>query len=202
MNLFRKKPGQPLKQGKLISIDSFDPDERKIHAIFLAQTAAENDLSVEHIELQPPVLDDSNLNPRAAAIFFAIEQVKQANLIREALTLNDIVIVEGYVITNAGYCGAYFSDHFERVDFFKWVDNLSFTIFNMPRTNLNIIISPENATKKANPVSESFKELAKLAPNTKIIEYVSGKNARLETRNKIWELVRRIALQTNIVKTK
>lgn len=202
MNLFRKQPGQAKKHGKLISIDSFDPDERKIHASFLAQTAAENDLSVEHIELQPPILDDSDLNPRAAAIFFAVEQVKQAELIREALTLNDIVIVEGYVITNAGFCGTYFTDHLERVDFFKWVDNLSYTILNMPRTNLNIIISPDNTTKKVNPVSESFRELAKLAPNTKIIEYASGKSARLETRNKIWELVRRIALQTNIVKTK
>ncbi len=202
MNLFRKNPNQPPKAGKLISVESFNIDERQIHASLLAQTLTQNDFVVEHIELQPPIIEYSNISSRAAALFYAMEHFKYADRIRSALTQHDVVIVEGYELTNAGFCGAHFTETHERIEFFKWIDNISFSVLNIPRPQLSIVLNPEEAGEELAPLKQSFAELSRLLPNTKAIAYTKTDESERDIHNKIWELVRRIALQTNLVKTK
>ncbi len=109
--------------------------------------------------------------------------------------------------------------------FFKWLNNLEYDIFGIPRPDLNIILhvpaelAQELAKKKwqeqrhqlggkntdlhesdlehLQNAEKVFLEIAKLFPNTKLIECTE--NGRLQDpqtiHNKVWELVRRIVLK-------
>lgn len=201
MNLFNKKAKtirSAPKLGKLISVESFDIAERHRLAGLLAQTLAENEFSVEHYRLNPPVITDPEIGARAAAVLYAVEIFSQTQAIRASLANNDAVIVEGYVLANAGFCGTQFNDKYERIEFFKWLDNLSHAILNIPRANLNIILNPQFADEDDQETKNSYKDLAELSPNTKSIEYDIDTELDRDINNKVWELVRRIAFKTSL----
>jgi hypothetical protein len=201
MKLFSKKSKaeKPLpKLGKLISVESFDINERHKLAGLLAQTLADNEFAVEHYRLNPPVIANHEIGARAAAVLYAVEIFHQTEAIRESLQTADVVVIEGYVLANAGFCGTQFSDKFERIEFYKWLDNMSHAILNIPRANLNLILNPALIDEEDQPLKESFKDLADLSPNTKSIEYSADQSTELEITNKIWELVRRIALKNSL----
>jgi hypothetical protein len=201
MNLFNKKPKAEKflpKLGKLISVESFNINERHKLAGLLAQTLADNEFAVEHYRLNPPVITNQDIGARAAAVLYAVEIFHQTEAIRASLQTADVVVIEGYALANAGFCGTQFADKFERIEFFKWLDNLSHGILNIPRAHLNIILNPTLDEEDDQSLKESFKDLADLSPNTKSIEYSTEQASELEITNKIWELVRRIALKNSL----
>ncbi len=107
----------------------------------------------------------------------------------------------------------------------KWLDNLEYNIFNIPKPDLNIILhvpaaiaqklvdhkSPESrkyANGKKRDLHEAdlkhlqnaervYLQIAKLFPNTKLVEcMVHGRLlSPQQIHNQVWELVRRIALK-------
>jgi dTMP kinase len=109
--------------------------------------------------------------------------------------------------------------------FFRWLDNLEYNIFGIPKPDLNVILHmpAEMAQKLVDKKSvdnrkyvngkkrdlheadlehlknaeKVYMEISKLFPNTKLVECVSqGKLlSPAEVHNKVWELVRRIALK-------
>jgi hypothetical protein len=198
MNIFKKKEEKTAKVGKLISVESYDPEERKVHTVLLAQTLAENDFTVEHIQLNPPLIEDGSLNPRAGALLFAVEHYKAATQINEAMEKNDVVILEGYTLANVGFCGAFFQERLERVEFLKWLDNITYAIFELPRPHLTIVLNPLNSDKENLLLQASFLDAAKLSPNAKAVDYDPKPLLSRQVHNKIWELVRRIVLKNNL----
>ena len=113
----------------------------------------------------------------------------------------------------------------DRLKFFKWLDNLEYNIFGIPKPDLNIILhvpaevaqklvdlksadERKYANGKKRDLHEAdlnhlknaekvYLQIAKLFPNTKLVECMAGKELMSpeQIHNKVWELVRRIALK-------
>jgi dTMP kinase len=125
------------------------------------------------------------------------------------------------VTSNAGHQGAKISDYNDRIKFYKWLDHLEYTTYNIPKPDLNIILHIPfemtweliqkrytTETDRKSDIHEQDKEhlkraeavyleIAELFPNTRLVECVE--NGQLLTpqqvHTKVWELVRRIALK-------
>lgn len=165
------------------------------------------------------------VGPEAASIFYAIDRFDASFKIRQWLQEGRIVISNRYVTANAGHQGGKIADNLDRLKFFRWLDNLEYNIFGIPKPDLNIIlhVPAEMAQKLVDKKSAGdrkyvngkkrdlheadlkhlknaekvYLEIARLFPNTKLVECVShGKLLTpAEVNNKVWELVRRIALK-------
>ena len=165
------------------------------------------------------------VNPQAASIFYAVDRFDASFKIREWLEAGKIVVANRYVTANAGHQGGKIADDIERAKFFRWLNNLEYDIFGIPKPDLNIIlhVPAEIAQSLVDRKSEEvrkyaggkkrdlheadlqhlknaekvFLEIAKLFPNTKLIECTqNGELLKPEVvHNKVWELVRRIALK-------
>ena len=165
------------------------------------------------------------VGPEAASIFYAIDRFDASFKIRRWLEEGKVVISNRYVTANAGHQGGKIKDDLERLKFFKWLDNLEYRIFNIPKPDMNIIlhvpakVAQELVDKKtadqrvyANGKKRDLHEadlqhllnaekvylqIARLFPNTKLVECVE--HGKLlppsEVHNKVWELARRVALK-------
>ena len=165
------------------------------------------------------------LKPEAASIFYAVDRFDASFKIRQWLEEGKVVVANRYVTANAGHQGGKIADDIDRAKFFRWLDNLEYGIFNIPKPDLNIILHVPAAMaqklvdKKSADVrkyangkkrdlheadlqhlknaEKVYLEIAKLFPNTKLVECVQGGQLLdpQSVHNKVWELVRRIALK-------
>ena len=165
------------------------------------------------------------VSPQAASIFYAVDRFDASFKIKQWLEEGKIVVANRYVTANAGHQGGKIADDIDRMKFFRWLDNLEYTIFNIPKPDLNIILhmpaemAQKLVDKKSSDVrkyangkkrdlheadllhlqnaEKVYMEISKLFPNTKLVECVSGGQLLTppEVSNKVWELVRRIALK-------
>ncbi len=233
----RAKKSEPKKRGKLIVLDGADGTGKATQFKLLVETLQSENYAVATVDFPQygtksagPLEEYLNgkygqVNPYAASIFYAIDRFDVAFQIRQWLEQGKVVVANRYVTANAGHQGGKIADYFERVKFFKWLDNLEYKIFNIPKPDLNIILhvpaviaqklvdkkKPETrkyANGKKRDLHEAdlkhlqnaervYLEIAKLFPNTKLVECMNGKQllAPRQIHNKVWELVRRIVLK-------
>jgi dTMP kinase len=165
------------------------------------------------------------VNPQASSIFYAVDRFDASFKIRDWLAAGKVVVSNRYVTANAGHQGGKITDHAERITFFKWLEQLEYGIFGIPKPDLTIIldvpvaiaqqlIDKKETTRRAynngkqRDLHESdlehlqaaeavYQEIAALFPNTKLVSCAEdGKLLPPEQiHNKVWELVRRIALK-------
>lgn len=228
---------EPKPVGKLIVIDGTDGSGKTTQTKALVESLKNSDYPVETIDFPQYGTKSAGLieeylngkyggvNAYAASIFYSIDRFDASFKIKTWLSEGKIVIANRYVTANAGHQGGKIEDKVERIKYFKWLDNLEYNIFNVPKPDLNIILhvpaetaqklvdnkdakSREYANGKKRDMHEAdinhlknaeaaYLEIASLFPNTKLIECVE-KGKLLdpnEVHNKVWELVRRIALK-------
>ena len=220
------------KPGKLIVIDGIDGSGKSTQLDLLKQELEVNGFKTESIHFprhgQPTayLVDEylkgkyGEVNAYAGSIFYAIDRFDAKAQIQEWLKQGKIVLSDRYVTANAGHKGCKILEEAERLKFFKWLDNLEYNIFGLPKPDLNIILNMPymsahkliSARKTKNNHFDNLHEtnlthlrlaqnvylqIAQLFPNTKIVECVEGKNilSQSATHNQVWELVRRIALK-------
>lgn len=230
---FSKKETKPTNQyGRFIVIDGPDGSGKKTQTDLLINTLRVSGYESEMMDfpqygkVSAAMLEKylkgeyGKLNPEAASIFYAIDRFDASYKLRGLLSDGKIVLANRYVTSNAGHQGAKISDANDRIKFYKWLDNLEYGTYNIPKPDLNIILhvphevaweliekrskdedrkrdiheeDPEHL-KRAEQV---YLEIAELYPNTRLIECVE--NRRLltpqEVHTKVWELVRRITLK-------
>ncbi len=143
-----------------------------------------------------------DLNPQAASTLFTIDRFDVSNNMREHLSDGKIILANRYTPSNAAYQGAKISDREERIKFYKWLDHLEYTIFNLPKPDLTLIlhIPTEHTPDNLKSIQQTYFEVANLFPNTKLIECSDDAGHRLspqEIQAKIWELIRRMVLKNN-----
>ena len=231
-----KKKKQPA--GKLIIIDGSDGSGKATQTAMLVETLQTEGYRVEMADFprygqkSAALVEEylinkkyGNLNPYAASIFYAIDRFDASHEMRKHLDEGKIVISNRYVTANAGHQGGKIADNTERVKFFRWLDNLEYSIFGIPKPDLTLIlhVPAEKAQRLAQKKWEEQKahmngkktdlheedldhlksaekvylEIAKLFPNTKLVECTDdGKLlSPQQIHNKVWDLVRRIALK-------
>lgn len=219
-------------RGRFIVIDGPDGTGKKTQTDLLAQTLAVSGYDgvmfdfPQYGEVSAVLLEKylaggyGQLNPEAASIFYAIDRFDASFKLRELLNAGKVILSNRYVTSNAGHQGAKIPDYNDRIKFYRWLDNLEYGTYNIPKADLNIILHIpsdlawdliEHRSKKEDRkrdiheqdadhlkrAEEVYLEIAELFPNTRLVECVE--NGRLlspsEVHNKVWELVRRIALK-------
>lgn len=233
----KSKKTEAPRRGKLIVLDGTDGSGKTTQFKLLVETLEAEGHQVATVDFPQygsksagPLEEYLNgkygqLNPYAASIFYAIDRFDVSLQIRQWLEQGKIVVANRYVTANAGHQGGKIEDRFERLKYFKWLDNLEYVTFGIPKPDLNIILhvpaaiaqklvdkkSPEMrkyANGKKRDLHEAdlkhlqnaervYLEIAKLFPNTKLIECMEGDELLTpqQVHNKVWELVRRIALR-------
>ncbi len=234
MGLFgsSEKPKNINKYGKFIVIDGPDGSGKKTQTDLLLQTLEVSGYEggmmdfPQYGKVSAAMLEKylngeyGKLSPEAASIFYAVDRFDASYKLRGHLSDGKIVLANRYVTSNAGHQGAKISDYNDRVKFYRWLDNLEYGTYNIPKPDLNIILhipsevawdlieerskqedrkrdiheADREHLKRAEAV---YLEIAELFPNTRLVECVE--NGRLLTpqqvHTKVWELVRRIALK-------
>ncbi len=234
---FGKSKNAPVASGKLIVLDGTDGSGKTTQTKLLVEELTTAGYPVEMADFpqygkKSAGLVEEYLNgkygqvgPKAASIFYAIDRFDAAFQIRQWLAEGKIVVSNRYVTASAGHQGGKIADSIDRRNYFRWLNDLEYEIFAIPKPDLNIILhvpaemAQELVDKKSQAerayaggkkrdlheedlehlksAEQVFIEIANLFPNTKLVECVQ-KGALLtpqEVHNKVWELVRRIVLK-------
>lgn len=85
------------------------------------------------------------VGPYASSILFAVDRYDASFQIRQWLKEGKVVISNRYVTANMGHQGGKIDNDEERQKYFKWLDDLEFGIFGIPRPHLNIILHVDAA---------------------------------------------------------
>lgn len=75
-----------------------------------------------------------------ASIFYAADRYAASAEIRQWLAEGQIVIANRYVGSNMGHQGGKIFDPDERAKYFAWVRDLEYTIFGIPKPDVNLIL--------------------------------------------------------------
>lgn len=100
------------------------------------------------------------VGPYRASIFFACDRYDASFKIRERLKEGKIVVSDRYIASNIGHQGGKIKDKKERKRYLKWLYNLEYGIFGIPKPDICFILktSPELARKMAPKITEEEKK--------------------------------------------
>jgi dTMP kinase len=75
-----------------------------------------------------------------ASIFYAVDRYAISHEIRAKLTAGCHVVCDRYVASNMGHQGSKLKDATERFNYYRWIMELEFGLFGIPRPDLNLIL--------------------------------------------------------------
>ncbi len=236
---FGKSKKQDRPMGKFIVIDGTDGSGKATQTKALIEELKTNGYDVEMTDFpqygqkSAGVVEEylngkyGQVNPYASSIFYAVDRFDASFKVRKWLEEGKIIVSNRYVTASAGHQGGKIADDGVRLKFFRWLNDLEYNIFEIPKPDLNLIlhvpaeVAQKLVDKKSADVrkyaegknkkrdlheadinhlknaEKVFLEIAKLFPNTKLVECTENDQLLTpqQVHNKIWELVRRIALK-------
>ncbi len=103
------------------------------------------------------------VGPYRASIFYAVDRYDAGFKIKRWLAEGKLIISNRYVTSNLAHQGGKITDSRERKKYFKWLDNLEYGLFGIPRPDLTLILHVDAAVAQ------------KLVDKKGAREYVGGK---------------------------
>lgn len=223
MAFWKKKEPPQITPGKLIAIEGIDGVGKSTQLELLARTLTDHNYEgmifefPQYSEVSIGLLkkylsgDYGQLSPEAASILFAIDRMDASKAINEQLNQGKIILTKRYAAANAAHQGHVIADKSQRIKFYRWLDWLEYSTFNIPRPDLTIVLHapaeilyadnpPANSEQVNNQnIIKSYIEIANLLPNVKLVD--CSTNGQMltpaEIHTKVWELIRRIVLKNN-----
>jgi dTMP kinase len=143
------------KRGKLIVIDGGDGSGKATQLKLLAEKLTSLGYQIEIVDFpqygqKSAGLVEEYLNgrygtadevgPYGASIFYAVDRYDASFKIRNWLKEGKIVLSNRYVASNMAHQGGKISNDIERQIYFKWLHDLEYNIFCIPRPDINIIL--------------------------------------------------------------
>ncbi|MBT3538950.1 thymidylate kinase [Candidatus Parcubacteria bacterium] len=204
-----------MSKGLFIMLEGTDGSGKSLQTDLLVEHFKKEGKDVEHISFpqygNPSAsLVEEYLNgkfgsaeevgPYKASILYAVDRFAAAPQIKKWIEKGKIVIANRYVASNMGHQGGKIKDAEERKKYFEWNYNLEYTILDVPKPDVNIIlhVTPEISQKlvdkkeareylkgKKRDIHEddlnhladaesSYLGIAKLYPEFKVIECVEN----------------------------
>ncbi|MBU0625601.1 dTMP kinase [Patescibacteria group bacterium] len=80
------------------------------------------------------------VGPYRASIFYAVDRYAISHKIRAELAFGRHVVCDRYVASNLGHQGSKLRDATERFNYYRWVMELEFGLFGIPKPDRNIIL--------------------------------------------------------------
>jgi dTMP kinase len=82
----------------------------------------------------------AEVDPKVASAYYVADRRNNLPFIQEILNSGTHLILDRYVESNHGHQGGKIRNPRERWEFFKWLDNLEYNMFELPRPNLTIFL--------------------------------------------------------------
>jgi len=150
--------------GKLIVIDGTDGSGKATQTKLLVEMLKKEGKQVEYVDFprygqKSAALVEEYLNgkfgiadevgPYRASIFYAVDRYAASFELKKWLSEGKIVIANRYVSSNMGHQAGKIKDKKERKKFLKWLEELEYNIFGIPRPDINVLlyIPPEIGQK-------------------------------------------------------
>jgi dTMP kinase len=163
-----------MANGKFIVIEGVDGSGKSTQNNLLAERLAKEGYKVERIDfpqygtksaglveeyLTGKYGSSEKVGPYRASVFYACDRYDASFKINKWLNDGKIVVSDRYVASNIGHQGGKINDRKEREDYFKWLYNLEYNIFEIPRPNFTFILktSAEFSLKLANKITDKEK---------------------------------------------
>ncbi|MFA4941218.1 MAG: dUTP diphosphatase [Patescibacteria group bacterium] len=152
------------EQGKFIVIDGTDGSGKATQTQILVERLKSAGFEVEMVDfpqygeksaglvekyLNGEYGEADEVGPYRASIFYACDRYDASFKIKKWLEQGKIVVANRYVTANMGHQGGKIANPLERKNFFTWLYELEFGIFNIPKPDLNIILHVDAAVAQA-----------------------------------------------------
>lgn len=155
----------------------------------------------------------------AVGLVAALDRAKVfTEILAEASARGEVVLLCGSALNTAAWLASGIAENAERVALYKWLDGLECNVFAQKRLDLVLLLDclPEHIDLQEGFVApvgwgnrsapevvtlrDCYVEAAKLFPNTKIVNCFRDGLLKPDSdiQNEIWNLVRRIALKSNV----
>ena len=140
----------------------------------------------------------ADVEPHAAALFFALDRFAHRAELRSALEEGAILVLDRYVSANIGHQGGKFADPVERKAFVDWMEHVEYELLHLPRPDLQLFlhlpvaigIATMGATRDTQDLHESdtahlhvaeaaFLEAAATRPNWRVVPCLAEDGSRL-----------------------
>ncbi len=143
------------KQGKFIVIDGTDGSGKATQTKMLVERLEKNGYPVEMADFpqygeKSAGMVENYLNgkygtaedvgPFRASIFYAIDRYDASFKIKKWLREGKTVVSNRYVTANMGHQGGKIKEAKKRQEYFKWLYDLEYRLFDIPRPDINIIL--------------------------------------------------------------
>ncbi len=157
-------------------------------------------------------------SPQVLGIAAAFDRAKYLADASQKLEQGEVLLLQGSNFATAAWLATGIAEYADRVSLYKWLDELDHVVFKQKRLDLTVfldylpedlhlagaLIPPHGWTRKPLPTMQELRdkylEAAHLLPGVKIVN--SHRQGLLkpdsEIQNELWNLVRRIALKSNL----
>lgn len=81
-----------------------------------------------------------DIGPYIPSVFFATDRFAASNALRQAIQKGNILISNRYVTANMAHQGGKIKNLKLRTAYYKWVNELEYNVFNLPKPNLHIFL--------------------------------------------------------------
>ncbi len=161
--------------GKFIVFEGIDGSGKSTQTKLLANYLKERGYKVEkidfpqHGEPSSALVDEylrgaygtaEEVGPYRASIFYACDRYAASFKIKKWLEKGKIVIADRYIVSNMGHQGGKIRNKKEREKYFKWLYNLEYRIFRIPKPDHTFILktSPDFSLKLAHNIIDKEKK--------------------------------------------
>ena len=163
-----------MDKGKFIVIEGLDGSGKATQFNLLIERLEKEGHQVEKIDFPrhgeaSAFFADTYLNgkygtaeevgPYRGSIFYALDRYDASFNIRKWLAEGKIVVCDRYVASNIGHQGGKIDNSEEREKYLKWLYDLEYNIFEIPKPNINFILktSAETSLKLSKGVPDEIK---------------------------------------------
>lgn len=144
------------KRGKLIVIDGTDGSGKATQVELLSKRLRKEGKTIKVVDfpeyyknffgefighcLSEQYYKFINVHPKIASVLYAADRWESSEELRKWLSLGYIVIANRYVSANQIHQGGKTKDLKRRNDFMKWLDQMEYEVFKIPRPNITIYL--------------------------------------------------------------
>jgi len=101
-----------------------------------------------------------DVGPYRGSVFYTLDRYDASFRIKKWLQEGKFVLADRYTASNIGHQGGKIKDKEERSKYFKWLYELEYEIFGIPKPAINLILktSPEISLRMANDIKDEEKK--------------------------------------------
>ncbi len=146
-----------IKKGKLIVIDGTDGSGKATQVEYLIKHLKKDGYKVKTVDfpeyyqnffgefighcLSEQYYNFLHVHPKIASVLYAADRWESGESMKKWLKAGYIVIANRYVSANQIHQGGKISNTKKRNDFIKWLDEMEYKVFKIPKPNLTLYLS-------------------------------------------------------------